>query len=78
MMEERTEITPYRMSQLVKAASNITEQICGTKGVLHVTYDEMKIILKVIEMIINESIDHNKEIKQEEAECLQKQERSRS
>lgn len=69
MMEERTEITPYRMNQLVEAAARITKQVCGANGTLHITYDEMRIILKAIELFMSESVEYNKGIKQEETKC---------
>lgn len=68
MMDERTEITPYRMAQLVKAASKIADQVCGVNGVLHITYEEMDIVLKAIRLFMTESIEHNKKLEEQEKE----------
>lgn len=58
-MEERREITPYRMNQLMKAASKITDQLVNS--VFHLTSDEMDIVLKLIQYCMNESRDKNRE-----------------
>lgn len=57
LMGEHGEITPYRMNQLMKAASKMTDQMVN--GALHITYQEMEIMIKLIQCCMEESKIHN-------------------
>lgn len=57
-MEERNEITPYRMGTLMDLANKVTKQM--NSGAWHLTYDEMEIVLSLIHHGINESREYNK------------------
>lgn len=57
-------IPPFRMAQLMKIAGKITETMIS--NVYNVTYDEIKIILAVVEKGISESNKCNEKQKEEE------------
>lgn len=58
-MEEKNlqEMSPYRLSQLMKAASKITDQMVSS--VWHLTFDEMDAVLDMVRY----GIDRSKEEK---------------
>jgi len=49
------EITPFRMNQLIKVASKVSEQMVN--GIFHLTYDEIYIVLDLIRMAAERSQD---------------------
>jgi len=49
------EITPFRMNQLIKVASRVSEQMVN--GIFHLTYDEIYIVLDLIRMAAERSQD---------------------
>jgi len=49
------EITPFRMNQLIKVASKVSEQMVN--GIFHLTYDEIYIVLDLIRMAAERSKD---------------------
>lgn len=57
-MEEQKEIPPYRMNQLMKAASKMTDQMVN--GVLHLTYPEMEIVLELVRECMNKVTERNR------------------
>lgn len=59
-MEERIEITPYRMGTLMELANKVTKQM--NSNAWHLTYDEMEIVLSLIQHGINESREYNGKI----------------
>jgi hypothetical protein len=59
-----TEITPYRMGCLMDLANKVTKQMIS--GAWHLTYNEMELILKIIQYGIDESREQNKAVKMEE------------
>ena len=60
-MEERMEITPYRMGTLMNLANKVTKQMLS--GAWHLTYDEMEAVLSLIQCGINESREMNEKWK---------------
>lgn len=54
-MEEKKlqEISPYRLSQLMKAASKITDQMVSS--VWHLTFEEMDVVLDLVRYGIERS-----------------------
>ncbi|WP_200786724.1 hypothetical protein [Clostridium sp. Marseille-P3244] len=48
-MEERKEITPYRMGQIAKTAGIIAEQLTHGKYLYNPTFQECEIILELIQ-----------------------------
>lgn len=60
------EIPPYRMNQLMRAASKMTDQM--VTGVLHLTYQEMEIVLKMMQFCIDEIKTANKAADEKEDE----------
>jgi len=49
------EITPFRMNQLIKVASKVSEQMVN--GIFHLTYDEIYIVLDLIRVAAERSQD---------------------
>ncbi len=60
------EIPPYRMNQLMRAASKMTDQM--VTGVLHLTYQEMEIVLKMMQFCIDEIKAANAAVDEKEDE----------
>ena len=60
-MEERKEITPYRMGTLMSLANKVTKQMLS--GAWHLTYDEMEVVISLIQCGINESREMNEKWK---------------
>lgn len=51
----RQEIPPFRMNQLIKVASKVSEQMVN--GIFHLTYEEIDIVLDLIRMAAERSQD---------------------
>ena len=66
-MGEYEEITPYRMGILINLASKVSNQMI--QGAWHLTYPEMEIVLKLIQLGIDESRAQNEKIREEKQEC---------
>lgn len=52
-------IAPYRMNQLIKVASRVSDQMVN--GVFHLTYEEMDVVLELIRV----AAERSREIKEE-------------
>lgn len=53
-------ITPYRAQQLVNIAADASNRIVNNKYAYSITFEEIKIVLGLIEKTVNESEDFNK------------------
>ena len=71
-MEERMEITPYRMGTLMNLANKVTKQMLS--GAWHLTYDEMEAVLSLIQCGINESREMNEKWKSSMKEVTERSE----
>lgn len=67
-MEENTGITPYRMGVLMDLASKASKQMIS--GAWHLTYDEMEIVLRLIQCGIDESKMKNQKENEEKPYVL--------
>lgn len=65
-MEERIEITPYRMGMLMELANKVTKQMIA--GAWHLSYEEIEIVLRLIQCGVDESIKANRLAMEEKAE----------
>lgn len=52
-------IPPYRMNQLIKVASKVSDQMVN--GIFHLTYEEIDVVLELIRV----AAERSKEIKEE-------------
>ena len=59
MGTDKREITPYRMQQLMNVAADISNRIVNNHHAYSITFDEIKIVLKVIEEGIYASESEN-------------------
>lgn len=53
-------IPPYRMNQLIKVASKVSDQMVN--GIFHLTYEEIDVVLELIRV----AAERSKEIKEGE------------
>lgn len=67
MMEAYTEITPYRMNNLMDIAGKVTKQMIS--GAWHLTYNEMEIVLRLIQCGIDESRAQNEKNTGSKCDC---------
>lgn len=58
MEENREKISPYRMACLMEVAGRTAKQM--TSGVWNLTFDEMELVLGIIQREINASRKENK------------------
>lgn len=50
---DKQEISPYRMAQLLKIASGISEKMLA--GIWHLTYQEIDIVMNILTVAIERS-----------------------
>lgn len=59
MPEEKREITPYRMQQLMSVAADVSNRIVNNRFTYGITFEEIKIVLEIIEEGIRASESEN-------------------
>lgn len=59
METAKREITPYRMQQLINVAADVSNRIVNNRHAYSITFDEMKIVLGIIEEGIRASETEN-------------------
>lgn len=59
MNEEKREITPYRMQQLMNVAADVSNRIVNNRHAYSISFDEIKIVLGIIEEGIRASESEN-------------------
>lgn len=59
METAKREITPYRMQQLMNVAADVSNRIVNNRHAYSITFDEMKIVLGIIEEGIRASETEN-------------------
>lgn len=63
-MREDEKITPYRMGKLMELAHKVTKQMMA--GAWSLTYEEMEIVLKLIQYGVDKSREANERLKKYE------------
>ena len=59
MPEESVKITPYRMQQLMNVAADVSNRIVNNRFAYGITFEEIKIVLEIIEEGIRASESEN-------------------
>ena len=59
MGEDKREITPYRMQQLVNIAADVSNRIVNNRYAYGITYEEINIVLGIIEEGVRASESEN-------------------
>lgn len=54
-MDEQKKITPYRMNLMVQTAAKITEMIVNGKYLYKPSFEEIEIVLGLVEKALHES-----------------------
>lgn len=55
----KREITPYRMQQLMNVAADVSNRIVNNRHAYSITFDEIKIVLGIVEEGIRASETEN-------------------